>query len=104
MHQIKDIGIGFGEKSPFDSQAELAALPKPGTPEYEMFEGYLDGFDLDNPEPSANRSASYRHGFANARDDRAHKPRASAADLRKMADEAIESDRATIFALPPRSD
>ena len=60
----------------------------------EMVEGYLDGFNLDNPEPSANRSASYRHGFANGRDDRAHKPRAPAAELRRMADEAIEADLA----------
>jgi hypothetical protein len=65
----------------------------------EMVEGYLDGFNLDNPEPSTNRSASYRHGFANGRDDRAHKPRAPAADLRRMADEAIEADRASRFVL-----
>lgn len=35
----------------------------------EMVEGYIDGFNLNNPEPSSNRSASYRHGFQNGRDD-----------------------------------
>ncbi len=64
-------------------------------PEREMREGYRDGFNLDNPEPSLNRSASYRHGFANGRDDRRLRPRATAAELRKMADEAIAADLAT---------
>lgn len=30
----------------------------------DMVEGYRDGRDPDSPEPSANRSASYRHGHA----------------------------------------
>jgi hypothetical protein len=30
----------------------------------EMVQGYMDGYDLNAPEPSANRSYSYRHGFA----------------------------------------
>jgi hypothetical protein len=58
----------------------------------EMVEGYLDGFDPDSPEPSENRSHSYRHGFANGRDDLNRKPRAPAAVLRQMADEAIRKD------------
>jgi hypothetical protein len=58
----------------------------------EMVQGYLDGFDLNNPEPSENRSHSYRHGFANARDDRAGMPRASAQTLREMADRAMDLD------------
>lgn len=58
----------------------------------EMVAGFLDGYDLDAPEPSANRSHSYRHGFANGRDDRGGKPRASAAELRRMADLAMERD------------
>jgi hypothetical protein len=53
----------------------------------DMVEGYLDGFDPSSPEPSANRSRSYRHGFANGRDDRRNSPRASAAELRRQADE-----------------
>jgi len=38
----------------------------------EMIGGFLNGYDLTAPEPSANRSASYRHGFANGRDDVLH--------------------------------
>ena len=66
-----------------DNQADL-----------DMFEGFRDGFDLDCPEPSANRSRSYLHGFANGRDDRRGKPRASAAQLRAEPDEAIKGDEA----------
>lgn len=33
----------------------------------EMVQGYFDGLDLTSPQPSANRSRSYRHGFANGR-------------------------------------
>lgn len=60
--------------------------------EEEMLEGFLDGFDLDSPEPSDNRSRSYRHGFANGRDDRRRQPRASAQELRRLAEEAITAD------------
>lgn len=60
----------------------------------EMMLGYFDGWDLDAPEPSENRSHSYRHGFANARDDRRGKPRASAEELRRMADLAMAKDEA----------
>jgi hypothetical protein len=69
----------------------------------EMVEGYRDGRKLDNPEPSTNRSDSYRHGFANGRDDRAGSPRAPAAMLRSMADKAIADDvaRLTGPARPP---
>mgnify|MGYP001104541154 CR=1 FL=1 len=35
----------------------------------EMVQGYRDGLDKDSPDPSANRTRSYRHGFANARAD-----------------------------------
>jgi len=58
----------------------------------EMVEGYLDGRKPDNPEPSANRSHSYRHGFANGRDDLAHSPRLPAYVLRLLADQAIRDD------------
>lgn len=61
----------------------------------EMIEGYFDGRDPASPEPSANRTESYRHGFANGRDDLAKKPRATADKLRAMADEAIAADDAT---------
>lgn len=58
----------------------------------EMVEGFLDGYDLSVPEPSANRSHSYRHGFANGRDDRSGKPRASYVELNRLADLAMEMD------------
>lgn len=36
----------------------------------EMIDGYMDGFDLNSPEPSSNRTDSYRHGFMNGRADK----------------------------------
>lgn len=65
-----------------------------GWAEDEMVEGYMDGRDPNAPEPSANRSRSYRHGFANARDDLARTPRASAQALRDDAAKAIAEDEA----------
>ena len=58
----------------------------------EMTEGYLDGMDLTSPQPSDNRTASYRHGFENGRDDRRGKPRDSCENLRLKANLAIEQD------------
>lgn len=58
----------------------------------EMLEGYRDGLNPDSPEPSANRSHSYRHGFANGRDDRRGKSRSIAAVLRIEAAEAKRKD------------
>jgi hypothetical protein len=58
----------------------------------DMVQGYLDGHKPENPEPSGNRSRSYRHGFSNGRDDLAHWPRATAQALREMADAAIAED------------
>jgi hypothetical protein len=60
--------------------------------EQDMMSGFLDGYDMTAPEPSANRSHSYRHGFANGRDDRAKKPRASAQWLRARAEACIAAD------------
>lgn len=61
----------------------------------DMVDGYRDGLDLSAPEPLSNRSHSYRHGFANGRDDRRGEPRATAAALRRAADRAMELDRNT---------
>lgn len=58
----------------------------------DMIDGYRDGRDPHNPEPSGNRSRSYRHGFANGRDDLNHTPRASAEWLRQEADRCIIVD------------
>jgi hypothetical protein len=35
----------------------------------EMTQGYRDGLNPDAPEPSDNRSHSYRHGFRMGRND-----------------------------------
>ena len=59
----------------------------------EMIEGFRDGYDLDAPEPSANRSHSYRHGFANGRDDVLHKkPRDTFENILKQAEAAMDAD------------
>lgn len=39
--------------------------------------GYPDGRKPDSPQPLGNRSHSYRHGFANGRDNLAKHPRAT---------------------------
>ena len=62
----------------------------------EMLAGYLDGLKPDSPEPNGNRSAFYRHGFANGRDDLRKHPRASAQQLREMADAAVKQDRTAL--------
>jgi hypothetical protein len=58
----------------------------------DMVEGYMDGLDWDSPEPSANRTRNYRHGFANGRDDRRGRPRASCQELSAEADAAMIAD------------
>jgi hypothetical protein len=61
----------------------------------EMVEGYMDGYNPDAPEPSANRSYSYRHGFAVARAERHGKaPLADYDTLTAMADAAMRADEA----------
>ncbi len=59
----------------------------------DMVQGYLDGLDRDCPEPSDNRSASYRHGFRNGRDDiLGRPPRASYKAICEAADRAMNED------------
>lgn len=60
--------------------------------EAEMTEGYRDGFNPDSPEPSANRSQSYRHGFRNGRTDRVGRSNGPAALLRQRAEHVIAAD------------
>ena len=61
----------------------------------EMIQGYMDGYDLSAPEPSTNRSHSYRHGFMVGRAEKANnKSAASHQRLEEMADEAMAKDGA----------
>lgn len=56
--------------------------------EREMMAGYMDGLDSgseDLPDCHKHKSASYRHGWLNGRDDRIHKPREKASVLRARA-------------------
>jgi hypothetical protein len=59
----------------------------------ELVQGFRDGYDLTAPEPSANRSASYRHGFMCGRIDKGQIVWTGTADgLRRLADEAMNED------------
>ena len=58
----------------------------------EMRAGYADGLDENSPQPSDNRSDSYKHGWMNGRDDLAGEPRANAQELREAAAVAIIRD------------
>jgi len=60
----------------------------------EMIAGYFDGRIAHNPEPSDNRSRSYRHGFIAGRSDLERKPRYSFDEMQRMADEAMDADAA----------
>ena len=57
----------------------------------EMVQGFRDGYDRDAPEPNANRSHSYRHGFLAARNDHSANP-LCADEMRRLADEAMQRD------------
>lgn len=63
----------------------------------EMVLGYMDGYDLDNPEPNENRSHSYRHGFMVGRAEKQGKYPGRADILFKMADQAMAKDETALF-------
>lgn len=58
----------------------------------EMARGYMDGRDLDSPEPSDNRSHSYRHGFMVGRGEKTGTLSGDAQALIALADAAMERD------------
>lgn len=58
----------------------------------EMVEGFVDGYDLSNPEPSGNRSRSYRHGFRSGRADKGFPRKESFEEVLAMAEEAMRLD------------
>ena len=70
--------------------------------EGDMLQGYMDGLDLSSPEPSGNRSHSYRHGFSNGRYDRTGgKPERTftVAQLRERAETLLALDLSDAAAL-----
>jgi hypothetical protein len=78
-------------KAPHTDEDSEVAMSRPANAD--MIEGFQDGYDLTAPEPSANRSASYRHGFMCGRIDKGQTVwTGTADDLRKLADEAMQAD------------
>lgn len=63
---------------------------RPANPD--MVQGYMDGYDLTAPEPSANRSASYRHGFMVGRGEKTKNYPGNYIDLNRAADAAMDAD------------
>jgi hypothetical protein len=57
----------------------------------EFMQGYIDGGDLDAPEPSANRSYCYRHSFAVRRAEILRRP-INADVSRRNAEAALVKD------------
>lgn len=68
-------------------------MSKDGPANTEMVQGYMDGYDLSAPDPSDNRSHSYRHGFMVGRSEKA-RGRAAApwATLLELSEEAMAKD------------
>src|ERR1700687_5184635 len=68
----------------------VARMSRPANDD--MVEGFRDGYDLTAPEPSANRSASYRHGFKCGRLDKSCERSEGYEELVRQAEEAMEAD------------
>lgn len=64
----------------------------------EMIQGYLDGRNLSAPEPSGNRSMSYRHGFKVGRAERERRTLGHFDVVNRWADEAMDADDAILRA------
>lgn len=58
----------------------------------DMVQGYMDGRDLDTPEPSTNRSHSYRHGFVVGRTEKIGKTLGTFNEVLARADAAMVAD------------
>ena len=58
----------------------------------EMVQGYIDGYDLTAPEPSENRSESYRHGFMVGRGEKTKDLVGDFQSLNQAADAAMDAD------------
>lgn len=59
----------------------------------DMIDGYKDGRDLNAPEPSTNRSRSYRRGFSVGRAEKENRRLGSFEQVTYMADEAMRLDQ-----------
>lgn len=69
------------------------SVGRPGRPANDdMVQGYCDGYDLSAPEPSANRSASYRHGFMVGRGEKTGNLAGTFHSLNQAADAAMDAD------------
>lgn len=66
----------------------------------EMVDGYMDGYDLDAPEPSDNRSESYRHSFYIGRAEKLGLPMVSFQELESHADWAMAKDGVESIKFP----
>lgn len=65
----------------------------------EMVDGYLDGRNADTPEPSANRSQSYRHGWQVGRAEIERRRLGKCDEVRERADNAMRADAANAMPL-----
>ena len=63
----------------------------------DIVDGYMDGYDMTAPEPSANRSASYRHGFMVGRGEKTGDFAGNYIDLNRAADAAMDADDIRAF-------
>lgn len=70
--------------------AHVMKAQEPANPD--MVEGYMDGYDLSAPEPSENRSESYRHSFYIGRAEKLGLPMLSYNELKAHAKAAIVAD------------
>jgi hypothetical protein len=57
-----------------------------------MVQGFMDGYDISAPEPSANRSESYRHGFMVGRGEKTGNLAGTFQSLSQAADAAMDAD------------
>jgi hypothetical protein len=58
----------------------------------DMVQGYMDGYDLSAPAPSANRSESYKHGFRVGRGEKTGDLAGNYETLDREADAAMDAD------------
>lgn len=82
----EDFGVGIREcpARTYDCRRDDRRQPQAAELRADIIDGYFDGREdarAEYPEAS-NRSAFYRHGWLNGRDDRVGKPRATAQQIR----------------------